>query len=64
MLWLSQNYYDNYVCVILMKLSLKIWDAVALQKIIILIETLLTSNNFIDAHKWPQEYNKPIPKWG
>jgi hypothetical protein len=47
-----------------MKLSLKIWDAVALQKIIILIETLLTSNNSIDAHKWPQEYNKPIPKWG
>jgi hypothetical protein len=24
MLWLSQNYYDNYVCVILMQLSFKI----------------------------------------
>jgi hypothetical protein len=24
-------------------------------KIIIIIVTSLTSNNFIDAHKWPQE---------
>jgi hypothetical protein len=24
MLWLSQNYYDNYVCAILMQLSFKI----------------------------------------
>jgi hypothetical protein len=33
-------------------------------KIIKIIATSLTSNNFTDAHKWPQEYNKPIPKWG
>jgi hypothetical protein len=45
-----------------MQLSLKNWDVVALPKIIIIIGTSLTSNNFIDAHKWPQKYNKPIPK--
>jgi hypothetical protein len=30
----------------------------------IIIATSLTSNNFINAHKLPQEYNKPIPKLG
>jgi len=34
MLWLSQNYYDNYMCVILMQLSLKNWDAVALPNLL------------------------------
>jgi hypothetical protein len=47
-------------------------DAIVIQKlgccgspkIIIVIATSLTSNNFIDTHNWPQEYNKPISKWG
>jgi len=33
MMWLSQNYHDNYVCVILMQLSFKNWDVVALLKL-------------------------------
>jgi len=57
MLWLSQNYYDNYVCVILMQLSFKKLGCYGSPKIIIIIAISLTSNNFIYAHKWPQEYN-------
>jgi len=64
MLWLSHNYYDNYVCVILMQLLFKKLGCFGSPKIIIIIATSLTSNNFIDAPLIAQEYNKPILKWG
>jgi hypothetical protein len=34
MLWLSQNYYDNYVRVIVRQLSVTNWDAVAFPKLL------------------------------
>jgi hypothetical protein len=43
-----QNQNDNYVCVILMQLSSK-FGMLWLPKIIMIIATSLTSNNFIDA---------------
>jgi len=48
-MWLSQNYYDNYVCVILLQLLYKILGCCSSPKIIMIIATSLTSNNFIDA---------------
>jgi hypothetical protein len=44
-----QNYYDNYVCVILMQLSLKKLGCCGSLKIIMIIAASLTFNNFIDA---------------